>query len=135
MSGPFSKLGQNTNVPSKNATCMSRCRPISRSTRCGTRRSVRKLNQEQAFLPVYSYAAVTDSVEGLILVNIETLADGEFRNNFLKRAVTWNPDGVLNGARHMSSLPGRSPTSPPTPGWWWSISPTRSTRGSRRCAR
>ena len=44
---------------------------------------------------------MTDSVEGLILVNIETLADGEFRNNFLKRAVTWNPNGVLNGARHV----------------------------------
>jgi hypothetical protein len=40
-------------------------------------------------------------VEGLILVNIDTFADGEFRNNDLKRAVTWNPDGVLNGARHI----------------------------------
>src|SRR3546814_5577773 len=29
------------------------------------------------------------------------MADGEFRNNFLKRAVTWNPNGVLNGARHI----------------------------------
>src|SRR3546814_21084391 len=35
------------------------------------------------------------------MVNIETMADGEFRNNFLKRAVTWNPNGVLNGARHI----------------------------------
>ena len=62
---------------------------------------MREINQEQAFLPIYSYAAITDSVEGLILVNIETMADGEFRNNFLKRAVTWNPDGVLKGARHV----------------------------------
>jgi hypothetical protein len=29
------------------------------------------------------------------------MADGEFRNNKLKRAVTWNPGGVLNGARHI----------------------------------
>jgi hypothetical protein len=34
-------------------------------------------------------------------VNVDTLADGEPRNNFLARAVTWNPDGVLNGARHV----------------------------------
>ena len=100
VSGPFSKLGHNTSVASKNATCMAlpTNQPINplRSTK-----ELREINQEQPFLPIYSYAAVTDSVEGLIMVNIETLADGEFRNNFLKRAVTWNPDGVLNGARHI----------------------------------
>ena len=100
LSGPFSKLGHNTGVASKNATCMAlpTNQPINplRSTK-----ELREINQEQPFLPIYSYAAVTDSVEGLIMVNIETMADGEFRNNFLKRAVTWNPDGVLNGARHI----------------------------------
>jgi len=100
VSGPFSKLGHNTGVASKNATCMAlpTNQPINplRSTK-----ELREINQEQPFLPIYSYAAVTDSVEGLIMVNIETMADGEFRNNFLKRAVTWNPDGVLNGARHI----------------------------------
>ena len=40
--------------------------------------------------------------EGLILTNVNTLADGEPRNNFLKRALTWNPDGILNGARHLT---------------------------------
>lgn len=100
VSGPFSKLGHNTGVASKNATCMALAtnQPVNplRNTK-----ELREINQEQPFLPIYSYAAVTDSVEGLIMVNIETLADGEFRNNFLKRAVTWNPDGVLNGARHI----------------------------------
>ncbi len=38
--------------------------------------------------------------KGLILTDVNTMADGEFRNNFLTRAVTWNPGGVLNGARH-----------------------------------
>lgn len=100
LSAPFSKLGQNTNVVSKNATCVAlpTNQPINPLRNTAERR---KINQEQPFLPIYSYAAVTDSVEGLILVNIETLADGEFRNNFLKRAVTWNPNGVLNGARHV----------------------------------
>jgi hypothetical protein len=41
-------------------------------------------------------------VEGLILVNVDTLADGEPRNNFLKRALSWNPGGVLKGARHIT---------------------------------
>lgn len=50
--------------------------------------------------PIYSYAAITDSAEGLILVNVETLGDFEPRNNFFERALTWNPDGVLDGARY-----------------------------------
>lgn len=100
VSAPFSALGQDTHVGTKNATCMAIAtnQPIAptRSTA-----ELREINQEQAFLPIYSYAAITDSVEGLILVNIDTLADGEFRNNKLKRAATWNPNGVLNGARHV----------------------------------
>jgi hypothetical protein len=50
--------------------------------------------------PIYSYAAVTDAQEGLILTNVETLADLEPRNNFLDRALTWNPDGILDGAAY-----------------------------------
>ncbi|MEP7008268.1 MAG: multiheme c-type cytochrome, partial [Sphingomonas bacterium] len=100
VSAPFSKLGQNAHVASPSATCMAlpTDQPINplRNTV-----AMRKMNQEQNFLPIYSYAAVTDAVEGLILVNVETMADGEFRNNFLKRAVTWNDKGVLKGARHI----------------------------------
>jgi hypothetical protein len=59
------------------------------------------MNQEQAFHPIYRYAFITDAVEGLIATDIDTLADGEPRNNFFKRAVTWNPGGVLTGARHI----------------------------------
>ncbi|HEY5559468.1 MAG TPA: hypothetical protein VIK49_07040, partial [Steroidobacteraceae bacterium] len=59
-------------------------------------------NLEQPFAAIYHYALVTDAVEGLILVDINTLADGEFRNNRLTRALTWNPGGVLDGARHVT---------------------------------
>jgi hypothetical protein len=101
VSAPFSPLGHNTHVGSANATCMALAtdQPINplRNTA-----ALREINQEQAFHPIYNYAVVTDSVEGLILVNINTLADGEFRNNFLKRAVTWNPGHVLDGARHIT---------------------------------
>ena len=45
---------------------------------------------------------ITDAEEGLILVDIDTLTDRDPRNNNLSRALTWNPDGVLNGARHIT---------------------------------
>ncbi len=100
ISAPFSPLGHDTHVDTSNATCMALAtnqpiNPLRNTAR------MREANQEQPFLPIYSYAAITDSAEGLVLVNIETLSDGEFRNNQLKRSVTWNPDGVLNGARHI----------------------------------
>ena len=63
---------------------------------------MRMTNQEQPFHPIYNYALVTDAEEGLILVDVDTLADGEPRNNFLKRALTWNEGGILKGARHLT---------------------------------
>jgi len=100
VSAPFSPLGHDTHIKSKNATCVAlptgqAINPLRNTP------ELRKVNQEQPFLPIYNYAAVTDSEEGLILVNVNTLVDGELRNNFFKRAVTWNPEGVLKGARHI----------------------------------
>ena len=37
-----------------------------------------------------------------MLTNINTFADGDLNNNFLERALTWNPDGILDGARHVT---------------------------------
>ena len=59
-------------------------------------------NQEQPFHPIYNYAFITDRDEGLIAIDVNTLADGEPRNNFLERALTWNEDGILDGARHLT---------------------------------
>jgi hypothetical protein len=67
-----------------------------------TRREIRPENQEQPFHPLYSYAFVTDAQEGLILVDVMSLADGDPRNNFLKRAVTFNPGGILAGAVNLT---------------------------------
>ena len=55
-------------------------RPADRA-RCATPPEMRKINQEQPFHPIYHYAFVTDAEEGLILVNVDTLADGDPRNN------------------------------------------------------
>ncbi len=104
---PFSSLGHDTHVKTTNATCMS----IGTNQAIAPERNtpeMREANQEQDFHPIYDYAIVTDSVEGLILVNVNTLADGEFRNNFFKRetfangADAWNEGGVLTGARHIT---------------------------------
>ena len=59
-------------------------------------------NMEQPFHPLYNYALVTDSKEGLILSDVNTLSDFEPRNNLLERALTWNENGILNGARHIT---------------------------------
>ncbi|MEJ7623818.1 MAG: hypothetical protein WKF34_07475 [Pyrinomonadaceae bacterium] len=60
------------------------------------------INEEQPIHPLYAYLYVADKVEGLILVNAATLLDGEPRNNFLRRAVTFNPGGVLTGANNIT---------------------------------
>ncbi|HSN21943.1 MAG TPA: hypothetical protein VLS49_14775 [Usitatibacter sp.] len=102
LTAPFSPLGHDTHIASKNAACVAlpTDQPISPLRNADA--AMRKANQEQAFHPIYHYAVIADAVEGLILVNVDTLADGEPRNNFLKRALTWNPGGILDGARHVA---------------------------------
>jgi hypothetical protein len=101
VTAPFSPLGDDTHVGSKNATCMAL--PTNQSIAPGRNSAaMREANQEQAFHPIYHYAFVTDAEEGLIAVNVDTLTDGDPRNNSLKRAMTWNAGGVLKGARHIT---------------------------------
>ena len=62
---------------------------------------------------MYGFLYVTDREEGLIVVGnqdpksrnmigVGTLLDGNPANNFLERAATFNPDGVLTGARRIT---------------------------------
>lgn len=105
ITAPFSDLGQQTHITSANASCVAlpTNQPIAPLRNESTLMQV--TNQEQRFHPIYHYAFVTDAKEGLIVVNVDTLADGDFRNNFLQRSLTWNGDatnpGVLDGARHV----------------------------------
>ena len=101
ITAPFSALGHDTQVETTNATCvvLPTTQPIDPARNTGD--LMRKVNLEQPFHPLYNYAYITDSEEGLILVDLTTLADGEPRNNFLERALTWDADGALKGARHM----------------------------------
>jgi len=102
ITAPFSPLGHDTRIDSPNATCvvLPTTQPIQPSRNQGD--LMRKVNLEQPFHPLYDYAYILDSEEGLILTDIDTLMDGEPRNNFLERALTWDGDGALKGARHMA---------------------------------
>jgi len=66
-------------------------------------------NEEQPIHPFYGYVYVTDREEGLIVVKVTTLLDGNPENNFLSRSKLkdakgtaigdhFNPNGVLKGA-------------------------------------
>ncbi|TRW14852.1 LVIVD repeat-containing protein [Glacieibacterium frigidum] len=109
VASPFSRLGHRTHIDTPDATCMAL--PTNQSI--SVKRNEDMLagekanpdtpsNQEQPFHPIYRYAVITDAVDGLILVDIDTLTDREPRNNFFKRAVTWNEGGVLTGARFVT---------------------------------
>ena len=79
ISAPFAALGQDTRIASRNATCvvLPTTQPIHPARGADPR--MREINQEQAFHPVYDYAFITDAVEGLIVTDVNTLADGEPR--------------------------------------------------------
>ncbi|TAL02490.1 MAG: hypothetical protein EPO08_06910 [Rhodospirillaceae bacterium] len=107
ITAPFSPLGQDTHIASKDATCVAL--PTDQSIAPGRmygsearKQLMQGDNQEQPIHPLYSYAFITDAEEGLIAVNVDALTDGEPRNNFLTRAMTWNENGVLKGARHIA---------------------------------
>jgi hypothetical protein len=102
LTSPVGPLGQETRIKSTNATCMALAttQPVHPDRNVG--KLMREANQEKPFHPIYKYVFITDSVEGLILTDYQTLGNAEPRDNFLTRALTWNEGGVLNGARHIT---------------------------------
>ena len=114
ITAPVSPLGQDTHIADKDATCVAlpTDQPINPERNAGMQqpilpqtdfaKTMLEDNEEQPMHPLYKYAYITDAEEGLILTNVDTLQDGEPRNNFLTRALTWNEDGILNGARHLT---------------------------------
>ncbi len=101
LTAPFSPWGQDTHIASSNATCVALPTNQSIAPLRNEGELMRVANLEQPFHPIYSYAAISDSVEGLILVDVNTLADRDPQNNFLSRAITWNENNILSGARHV----------------------------------
>jgi hypothetical protein len=92
---PVSPFGQRFYVRTKYATSLAAPTTIAPDP---TRKQLDE-NKEQAVSLLYGFIYVTDKYEGLILIGAGTLLDGNPANNFLKREVTFNPNGILNGAK------------------------------------
>jgi hypothetical protein len=102
VTAPFSPLGQDTHIASKNATCvvLATTQPVDPAR--SQNELMQGANQEQVMSPIYRYAFITDAAEGLIVTDIATLSDRDSLNNYLKRSLTWNENDVLKGARHLA---------------------------------
>ncbi len=101
LTSPVSPWGQDTQVKTRFATAVA----LPTTMPVDTRRKAaveNPENQEKPLHPLYSYAYITDKFEGLILVDVMNLADGDPRNNFLERALTFNPNGILHGAINLA---------------------------------
>jgi len=98
VTAPVSPLGQRTYVRTKFATSVAL--PTNMPIHYGRRHN--PANQEQPMSPIYRYAYVADRDEGLVVVDVDMLADGDPTNNFIERAATFNPDGQLDGARYIT---------------------------------
>ncbi len=94
VSSPVSPLGQRTRVNTKYATSVI----IPSTLALDPARLHIPENEEQPIDLFYAFVYVTDREEGLVGSNVATLVDGNPDNNFLKRDVTFNPDGALTGA-------------------------------------
>jgi hypothetical protein len=99
VSAPVSPLGQRLYVDTKDATSVA----LPTTMTVDAARAVAPENEEQPVHALYDYAFVTDREEGLVVAGpLATLLDGDPRNNFVKRAATFNPNGVLHGASSMT---------------------------------
>ena len=109
VTAPVSPLGQRLYVKTKYATA------VATPTTLGVDplRKQYPENEEQTIHLIYGFLYVTDREEGLIVVGnkdpkskniigVGTLLDGNPANNFLERAATFNPDGILTGARRIT---------------------------------
>ena len=95
VTAPFSPIGQNLYVRTKDATGVA----IGSPAPLDPKRKQLPVNEELPVAPLFGYAFISDRVEGLITVDITTLTDGVPTNDHLKRAATYNPEGKLSGAR------------------------------------
>jgi hypothetical protein len=102
---PVSPIGQRFFVPTKNALAVASPTTLA----VDPLRQQLPENEEQSIHLLYGFLYVADQQEGLVVIGdpnlkskspgVGTLLDGNPGNNFLKRALVFNPGGVLTGAR------------------------------------
>jgi hypothetical protein len=105
---PVSPLGQRFFVPTRDAVA------IATPTTLGVDplRAQSPENEEQPIPLIYGFLYVADREEGLVVIGnpdlkakspgVGTLLDGNPANNFLRRGLAFNPDGILTGARRIA---------------------------------
>lgn len=89
-----SGFGERTRVDTRDATAVA----LPSNVPMNLDRTSPPENLEQPIAELFRYAYVTDRQEGLIVVDVNTLHDGDPSNNFLERSVTYNAEGRLTGA-------------------------------------
>lgn len=104
---PVSPLGQRLYVRTKDAAA------VASPTTLGVDplRVPLAENEEQPIAPLYGFLYVADRQEGLVVIGnpdlkskspgVGTLLDGNPANNFLRRALAFNPGGALTGAHRI----------------------------------
>lgn len=109
VTAPVSPLGQRTWVRTKYATSITLPSTLGIDP-LRTRRTNNLIdpkygelyanNEEQPISLAYAWVFITDRDEGLVMVPVGTLVDGNPENNFFNRksVIRFNPDGKLDGA-------------------------------------
>ncbi len=108
VTAPVSPLGQRLYMKTKYATAIATPTTLA----VDPLRAQDPANEEQKIHLMYGFLYVTDKFEGLVVVGnpdlkgknpgVGTLLDGNPENNFIGRAATFNPGGILNGARRIT---------------------------------
>ena len=98
VTSPVSPLGQRTYVHTKYATSVT----LPSTLGVDPLRTHKPENQEQPVSLIYAWVFITDREEGLVMVTVGTLLDGDPDNNFFdkEKIIRFNPDGKLAGAMH-----------------------------------
>jgi LVIVD repeat len=95
---PVSPLGQRFYIDTKYATYVAAPTTMAPDPT----RAHFKENREGSVPLLFAFLYVCDKYEGLILVGAGTLLDGNPLNNYLRRELTFNPCGLLCGAKHIA---------------------------------
>ena len=101
VSAPVSPLGQRTRINTKYATSVA----LPSTLALDPARLHLPENEEQPIDLFYAFVYVSDREEGLVIVDVRTLVDGNPDNNFLRESETvrFNPNGVLTGATFVAA--------------------------------
>ena len=99
VTSPVSPLGQRTYVHTPFATSVA----LPSTLALDPARQRLPENEEQPIDLFYAFIYVSDLTDGLVVINVATLVDGNPDNNFLNKDVVFNPDGVLTGATFVAA--------------------------------